>query len=232
MIEDRLSPLRPSYASTREALRAVACYVVAPARRARTGRIGLRPFAGGVATPPLPDGSRLAVDGDELVWIPGERHRLTTIAAAAAWVGVELTADPGVGRELPPFEPDATLAVDPSASRALGAWYAFGQRVLEALPAGEAELGEAQLWPEHFDLALVAQPSRGGPVNLGCSPGDGYLDQPYVYVGPHDRTGLDGGFWNAPFGAVLGHDQLLADADPHARAVRFLVTGLTLVARG
>jgi hypothetical protein len=224
--EDRLAPLPPSFATTREALRAVACYVVAPVRRARTGRIGLRPFDGGFATPPLDDGRRLAVDGDVLRWVPGESHRLSTLAAAAAWTGLELTPDPGVGHDLPPFEPDAELAVDTAAARALGTWYAFGQRVLDALPRDGAVLGEAQLWPEHFDLALVAEPPTGSRVNLGCSPGDGYLDEPYVYVGPHELGSLQGEFWNAPFGAVLPYARLAATPDPLDRAVAFLVAGL------
>ena len=42
-------------------------------------------------------------------------------------------------------------------------------------------------------------------VNLGASPGDGFHAEPYLYVGPWGphRPGAPG-FWNAPFGAVLG----------------------------
>ena len=227
---NELGPLPPSFAATREALRAVACYVVGPWRRIRTGRIGLQPFDGGFATPVLDDGTRLGVVGDELVRAPGDRHRLTTLAAAADWAGVELSADPGVGHDLPPLEPHEELGVDVAASEALGRWYAFGREVLDALPPNGVTVGEAQLWPEHFDLALVAEAPGRGDVNLGCSPGDGYLDQPYVYVGPHDRSGLDGDYWNAPFGAVLSHAELTAAPDPHAGAVGFVVTGMHLAA--
>lgn len=38
-------------------------------------------------------------------------------------------------------------------------------------------------------------------MNYGVSPGDGFLDRPYAYVGPHQPR--SGPFWNAPFGAVL-----------------------------
>jgi len=227
---NELGSLPPSFAATREALRAVACYVVGPWRRVRTGRIGLRPFEGGFATPPVDDGARLGVVGAELVRVPGDRHRLTTLAAAADWAGVGLTGDPGVGHDLPPLEPHAALRVDVTASQALGRWYAFGQDVLDALPRDGITVGEAQLWPEHFDLALVAEAPGRGVVNVGCSPGDGYLDQPYVYVGPHDRSGLDGDYWNAPFGAVLSHTELVAAPDAHARAVAFVVTGVHLAA--
>jgi hypothetical protein len=184
----------------------LACYVVAPARKARTGRIGLRVADGdGFGTPPLgdPDGTRIVVRGDRVVREPsGASVGITTLRAAAAFVGVELTADPGVGRDLPPFEPDAPLEVDAGSSFELGRWYAFGSRALDALAAGGVTVvGEQQLWPEHFDLAMTVHDARGAPVNVGFSPGDGFCDEPYVYVGPHDTTHLTGPLWNAPFGA-------------------------------
>ena len=51
------------------------------------------------------------------------------------------------------------------------------------------------LWPEHFDVAI-----RVEGVNYGVSPGDGYLGEPYAYVGV-DPVPSDP-FWNAPFGAA------------------------------
>lgn len=49
------------------------------------------------------------------------------------------------------------------------------------------------LWPEHFDVGIRVDGS-----NYGVSPGDGYLPEPYAYVGvdsvPSDES------WNAPFG--------------------------------
>jgi hypothetical protein len=65
-----------------------------------------------------------------------------------------------------------------------------------------------QLWPEHFDLGCNVE-----GVNFGCSPGDAGHAEPYVYVGPWDRTGLSGDYWNAPFGAELPYAALLARAD-------------------
>jgi hypothetical protein len=46
-------------------------------------------------------------------------------------------------------------------------------------------------------------------VNYGVSPGDGFLPEPYAYVGPW--TPREGEFWNAPFGAVRRASEL-ADA--------------------
>jgi hypothetical protein len=70
-------------------------------------------------------------------------------------------------------------------------------------------------------------------VNLGASPGDTYSEQPYLYVGPWepDRPG-DPSYWNAPFGATLGYDQLLASADPIADGRAFLLRGVELLRVG
>ena len=46
-----LEVLPPDYAETREALHRLACYVLSPARKAVTGRIGLRSTPGGFGTP-------------------------------------------------------------------------------------------------------------------------------------------------------------------------------------
>lgn len=216
--------------TTREGLRALACYAISPARKARTGRIGLRPIGEGFGTPAFDDGTRIVVRGDRLGVEPGRYVAITTLRAAADFLGVTLSPDPGVGHDLPPFAPDADLAVDADASRWLGAWYRFGarrlERLTEAFPPGT--VSEAQLWPEHFDLAVVIQ-FDGQRVNVGFSPGDTTVSEPYVYVGPHDRSGLAGSYWNAPFGAVMRQSELRGVADPDARADRFVDDGLRLI---
>jgi len=229
-----LPDLPPTFAATRESLRSLACYALSPARKVRTGRIGLRAFGGGFATPPFDDGTRYAVRGDALSRRPGDATLITTVSAAATFLGIEASVDPGVGGDLPLFAPDAELAVDPAASLALGSWYAYAQRVLETVAAsvaGEgATAGEAQLWPEHFDLAAtVALPDDGGDVNVGFSPGDAFHGEPYVYVGPHDRTRLVGEFWNAPFGGYVPYDLLAAGPDADATALAFVTEGLDRV---
>jgi hypothetical protein len=229
--------LPPSFPVTRESLRAVACYAVSPARKAETGRIGLRSWERGFATPPFSQGTRITVEGDILTRRDGRSHSLRTVAEAAAFLEVVPSPDPGVGRDLPPFTPDAPLAIDVEASHALGAWYAFGQLLLEELarrsPPGVVT--EPQLWPEHFDLAAVVTmgPGSGGArvVNVGCSPGDAYLDEPYLYVGPHDRSKLDGPFWNTPFGAALPRSGLGTSSEAERLGIEFLSRGLELVAR-
>ena len=90
-------------------------------------------------------------------------------------------------------------------------------------------MSEAQLWPEHFDLAVIVDVG-GDAVNVGFSPGDGWLAEPYVYVGPHDTSDLTDVFWNAPFGSVLTHAALRAAADPDGACAGFIDDGLRLVA--
>jgi hypothetical protein len=87
------------------------------------------------------------------------------------------------------------------------------------------------LWPEHFDAGCDVVDGKGRRVNLGASPGDGFSDEPYLYVGPWEgeRPG-DADYWNAPFGAALGYARLLAAADPVAEGVAFVQRGLTLLA--
>jgi hypothetical protein len=226
--------LPPTYGATRDAAHAVACYVLGPARKAVAGRIGLTPAPGGLGTPPFGPTDRVvrieATDaGADLVIDEGghevARAALTTVRAAAEVAGVTLSADPGVGSDLPRFAPDEWLALDPEAAGALGAWYAFGAEVLDRLRtalAGTGTTSERQLWPEHFDLALDHTFDGGVRANVGCSPGDGFDADPYVYVGPWDRTELTGDGWNAPFGAYLPHADLLAADDPVAAAVTFV----------
>jgi hypothetical protein len=224
------TPPPPTFAATREALRALACYAISPARKARTGRIGLQPTGSGIATQPFDDGTRIAVHGDRLRVEPDRDAPITTLRAAAKLLGIALSPDPGVGHDLPPFTPDERLAVDAEASLWLGAWYAVGSRLLDRLAGrlDEGSVTEAQLWPEHFDLAVTADVD-GAAVNIGFSPGDSHSPEPYVYVGPHDRARLTGRDWNAPFGASLAHAQLRASDDPDGTIERFIERGLRLV---
>jgi hypothetical protein len=209
------------FVGTREALHRLACYVIAPARKARVGRIGLRPTPGGFGTPRLPDGSVIAVRGDELFVEPGRSTPITTLRDGAAFVGVELTSTPDIGHDLPRFDPDEPMTIDVASSLALGDWYRMGETVLADLGG---DVTEAQIWPEHFDLAVVATMAGDRKANVGFSPGDGFHELPYAYVGPFERDRLTGDYWNAPFGAFLG-----TPSEDEARA--FIAEGLERVGR-
>jgi hypothetical protein len=227
-----LAPLPADYAETRDALHRVASYVLAPARKAATGRIGLRATPGGFGTPPFGDGEQLRIEGASLVRRQGEGWEatgITSLAAAATFAGIALSEDPGIGHDAPPLgDPASPLVVSTEAGSALGAWFGFSAAVLEELRtelnASGRECSEVQLWPEHFDLGCNVE-----GMNFGCSPGDAYFAEPYVYVGPWNTEGLsDDEFWNASFGAVLPYDALLGAPDQPAAALEFLREGAKL----
>ena len=228
----RLAPLPDDYGPTRESVHRLACYVLSPARKAATGRIGLQPTPGGFGTPVFGADEQLRIEGASLVRQRGndvERATITSVRDAAAFAGVTLSEDPGVGDDPPELgDADASLPISAVAVGALGDWFAFSGSVLEAfraeLIAAGRECSTVQLWPEHFDLGC----SIDG-VNFGCSPGDAYSADPYVYVGPWNRDGLpDGGFWNAPFGALLAYKELVEAADQPGAALAFLQRGADL----
>lgn len=201
---------------TREVLHRVGAHVLARRRFQAVGRFGLRVLPGGIATPLFGD-ELIRTSGATLVHEVGGRASYRSMDGAslrelAAWVGADIDAEFSCGEDTPEIgDPDAPLGVDRATAEGLATWMAQGARALDGVIAGlsDAEPETLQLWPEHFDLGTnVAVPS-GGRVNLGCSHGDGYEADPYVYVGPWgpERPG-DAAYWNAPFGAVLTRSTL------------------------
>jgi hypothetical protein len=191
-------------AATRSGLHRVAEHVLAAARYAATGEIGLVPSPGGFRTPPFTaDGRFLAVDGAELV-VGGaagtRRTALTTIRAAGEFADVTPGAPAQVYKPATTLSLDEPLMIDAAAAQLLAGWYSLGAEALSRFAAeipGD-EPGAVVLWPEHFDVGMTA-----GPINYGASPGDDQLGDPYVYVGPHEGPPPgDPAFWNAPFGAA------------------------------
>lgn len=240
-----LITLPDSFVATRESLLRVAVHIVARARSQATGRFGLRPTVGGFGTPEFGDDlTRVRVSGALLVRETGGTDGATstvidiggsTLAELAEVARVDLAADLDVGHDTPPLgDTTVPLVVDPASATALAAWYGLVgtalDRVTEQLPE-EAAPTMAQLWPEHFDVALDAAAAEGRRVNLGGSPGDGSRPQPYAYVGPwtDDRPG-DASFWNAPFGAVLGYGDLDGYDDPTTALTEFYLDGVSRLA--
>ncbi len=198
--------------STRESLHRAAEHLLAAARKRGSGEITLLPTPHGVATPPLPDGRVVALEGAEIVVRgPGWERRaaLTTLADAAEAVGLHPGFPWTKHRPGTEYEPHALLTVDPAAAAAVARWFALGAEALRALAAEvPAERPTApQIFPEHFDLGITA-----GNVNYGFSIGDDAVPAPYVYVSPHDdRT--DDAFWNAPFGAYRTWHEVATPAE-------------------
>jgi hypothetical protein len=212
-------------AVTRAGLHRVAEHVLAAARYAETGRIGLMPSPGGFRTPPFgADGRFLAVEGTDLV-AGGRRTALTTIRAAAEFAGVTPGAPARVYKPATPLNLDEPLMIDPGAARLLAEWYQLGARAMSRLAAeipGD-QPGPVVLWPEHFDVGMTA-----AAINYGASPGDDQIPEPYLYVGPHDGPPPgDPAFWNAPFGAARTFRQIGTVAE----AVAFFREGRALTRR-
>jgi hypothetical protein len=208
-----LPPLPPAYAATRDALHAVAEQVVAAAYWHATTHIGLRPTPRGFGTSVFGTGECVRVDATAIVHERDgatRRHELTTLAAAAAFVGVPLGA-PTVYPAATHLAPDAPLAVDRDGALALADWYALSAALLNDLRAAHPEVPstELQIWPEHFDLACeVGEEGTGGRANYGASPGDESIAEPYLYVGPQDSARRTGEFTRCAFGAAITYSEL------------------------
>lgn len=221
----RLDAVPAGFAATRDALHLVAEHVISPTRARDHGEITLRWTLGGFGTPFFGSDSQLRVLGDELVVQHGERvdaGRLTTLPAAAEFVGFDLTRFDGFSHE--------PLDIDVQSSLYLGQVYGFAFSVLEQMRA-EAQSSDpslVNLWPEHFDVAVeIGSEKDGRRAAYGLSPGDAEHAEPYLYVAPW--TPQKGELWNAEAfaGAELPLADLLAADDQRAAALEFLRERLT-----
>jgi hypothetical protein len=246
-----LPPLPPEWPTHRATLRRLATHVLARARKAGDNLFDLEPSAGGFATPAVgAERVRVRISGPVLVVERASGATLSslrvsttsrtidgsTLAELCALAGVE--PDPGfdVGPDTPELgDVDEPIALAAGSSEVLGAWYGLGReaidRAVAATPVADASL--ARLWPEHFDYGIDLDAAPGVRVNLGAAAGDGFHEEPYLYVGPwgDERPGPPG-FWNAPFGAVLGFAEVGDADDPIERAASFFLEGLARLASG
>jgi hypothetical protein len=227
--------------TTRGDLHRVSVHVLARRRAAVSGHFGLRANPGGLATPAFgPEPETLRLTSSLLICEVGTESRSLALAGAtladlAGFAGADLGAEFSAGADTPALgRTDAPLVLDAPGLDALFAWFDLAWRVLDEAVAARPGAGRqttVQLWPEHFDVgtSLEFEPGSGdgagagGGVNLGFSPGDGYSEEPYVYVGPWGpaRPG-DDGYWNAPFGAALPRSR----ARDAAGCLSFLRDGL------
>jgi hypothetical protein len=224
----RLAPLPRVFVPTRRSLHALAEHVVAPARHAANGKIGLRFTRGGFGTPYFGAGRQLRVETGRLV-VDGTAHMPATLGEAASLADVPLGMPPHVYSPSTPAAPDTCLPVNPAAAAALGAWFGFAWSVLEQLRFDGRPLspGRVQLWPEHFEPAVdLGKESAGRRASFGASPGDDAHPEPYLYVSPWRKRA--GAFWNdGTFGgASLTYAALLAADDQRETALAFFRRGL------
>ncbi|MGH9134199.1 MAG: hypothetical protein ACRDZZ_09705 [Ilumatobacteraceae bacterium] len=154
----------------------------------------------------------------------------TSLADLADAIGVDLDAGFSVGTDTPDLgDARRPLHIDPTAVALLGEWYALGSIAIDrsvTVPTAPAP-GVARVWPEHFDLATNVDAGHGRRCNLGASPGDEHHPDPYLYVGPwgDERPGPDG-YWNAPFGAVLGYADVVGVDASLSAATAFFHDGI------
>ncbi|RNL79005.1 hypothetical protein [Nocardioides marmorisolisilvae] len=178
--------------TTRRSLHAVAELLLAGPQHGEHGTIKLAARPGGFGTVREPfvsvAGNRLRADGVE---VPLDGRTILEVGAEAGVTPRPLTAvyTDGCG-----LDEHHRLQIDAACAAEIHEGFRRGEEALAAF----APEHERVLWPEHFDLGITV-----AEVNYGVSPGDGFLEVPYAYVGPWSLEGVAGDFWNAPFGAAL-----------------------------
>ncbi len=229
--------------ATVEELRRIATHVLARARFVATGRFSLRVTPGGFGTPEFgPDLRRVRISGTTLIVESDAEGAATTkskpisgsaLLRLAHMAGVMGLSSPySVGHDTPPVGSLAkAIQVDEATVDVACRWFATVGGVLDRIVHTKQNTGSpslVRLWPEHFDLAVDIQARAGVRVNLGGSPGDSYLGEPYLYVGPWTDARPGGAtFWNAPFGAARPASAI-ATADD---AYDFLMEGVGRLAQ-
>lgn len=193
---DAATPDLALLVATRQRLHGIAeCLMAGPQRRAG-GRFTLRVTPGGFATTGAPalrvDGTDLVVDESRRVGIAG------TFAEMAEALGVEFGAPPDAYPDGSEASPGDDTSLDAASARLIHDWYLMADAALRVLAPRQTPI----LWPEHFDVAIVLNGS-----SYGASPGDAFQATPYAYVSSTEHGASD--FWNAPFGAIRSHQQML-----------------------
>ncbi len=235
--------------ATRHTLHRVASHVLARAQHVAIGRLGLRATPGGFGTTTIrPDRERIRISGGTLVresaasggtWTRAIEIDGSTLADLAAFADVDLAAEFSAGHDTPPVgDIDKPIALHVPSARRIGDWYGVVTQALDGLVHVASAFSApslVQLWPEHLDVALDMAFDLAAPterrVNMGGSPGDGFHEGPYLYVGPWTpgRPGTPA-FWNAPFGAVLGYHAVASAPDPVEVGLSFFRAGLERLA--
>jgi hypothetical protein len=197
-------------AVTRRSLHAVAELVLAGPQYRATGKLRLRVVPGGFATVLAPElravSTRVVGDGGAAVPIDGHTAR-----AIGAELGVQAGRPEGAYAIGAGVDPDETLTLRPDQADVIMGVFSRGHDALIAFAPAETPV----LWPEHFDVAIRVQ-----EANFGVSPGDGFIEEPYAYVGV-SRPAAGDPFWNVPFGAAVR----LAELPGSAAVTAFFAEG-------
>ncbi|WP_419945922.1 hypothetical protein [Candidatus Poriferisodalis sp.] len=236
-----LPDLPDDYLASVEDYHRLAYAVVGEARRVATGRFGLRSLPQGFGTPLFDVSMGRAGEMECRVWIGGDEMfadeggvvramPITTLNAAARFVGVSLGTEAREHDSPELGDPDRWLRVSPEMGAHLSAWYRLGSDVLAQLcvVSGADDADEIQLWPGHFDIATaIGDADVGTRATYGLSPGDAAHPHPYVYVGPWGDVDRSDPYWNdAAFGgASLPYSRIVESADPAVDVLEFLAAG-------
>ncbi|WP_419848605.1 hypothetical protein [Candidatus Poriferisocius sp.] len=219
------------YPVRRDDLHRLAYGVVSNTRKAANGKFGLRWTLGGFGTPFFGDDIQVRVEGRLLVRQHGDRveaETITTLAAAADFLGVEATSDQAEHDTVALGDLDRPLTVDEELVAFIGDWFGMATAALEELRCtpGAPDPSRVQLWPGHFDLAVEIGEAESEPVTratYGASPGDAAHPEPYLYVGPWGPIDHGDPFWNdtAFTGASLPYAAIEGDPNPCGVALGF-----------
>ena len=221
--------------------------------------VSLRTAATGLTTTPMPAGSKtleLLLDFTDhqlhITTSHGERRQIPVHGQSAGAfkdetlaVLSELGVEPQIDHSL--FPDEGAAAYDRAAVARF--WQALSQvdTVFKTFRHGfRGESSPVQLWPHHFDLAVVWFSGRLVPdqdpadpeyadeqMNFGFVPGDGGIPEPYFYITAYPATeGLtntalpEGAYWQTEgwTGAVLPYRKLVGDPAPKERLLHFLQT--------
>jgi hypothetical protein len=194
-----------AYVQTRESLHRVAEHVMAKASYAAIGKIGLRAHTGGFATQEF-DGRRIVCRDGALDGVALDGKTLRDLAARD---DVALPYTPTTALD------DTPLTIDARSAQGVADWFGLVAVALQAVAPADAS--PQQIWPEHFDLATTFN-----ETNFGGSPGDATYPEPYLYVGPWDRS--DTATFDDPWGWTL-HSRDVSSVDD---AIAFLTHHTTV----
>ncbi|MEM7141062.1 MAG: hypothetical protein AAF548_08515 [Actinomycetota bacterium] len=228
-----LPAIPDGYAAARDGYHRLAYGVVAEARRLANTKFGLRYTRGGFGTPFFGADEQVRVEGARLIHQRGDdasSAEITTLRAAADFLGIEPGTDAAEHDSPPLGDLDADLGATAATGEFLGEWYGFAWAVLEELrlTEGAADPERVQLWPGHFDPAIaMGDADAGTRATFGLSPGDHNHPEPYLYIGPWGSIDETDEFWNADGfpGAELSFADLAQSGDQVAAALAFFRTG-------
>jgi len=234
-----LAPVPDDYQSSRDDFHRLAYGVISNARKAATGKFGLRYTHGGFGTPFFGADQQVRVEGTELVVQRAgavSRRPITTLAEAASFAGTVADETQAEHDTIALGDLDRPLDVRADVGAFLGDWFGFATSVLEEArllgAAPDDDVSRVQIWPGHFDPAMeIGSLEAGRRATYGASPGDATHPEPYFYVAAWGDIDRANSYWNDKNfnGGALSYAELQSTSDPKATALDFFGRGYNLL---